>query len=120
MGLHSYYFAYFIASLLRRYSAHVKRSDTILNLCLRLISGTIRSTPVEWLSVLSIKKPSDIQRKSAPAREANKTDSNPDLPILQDIGNHGDIRLISRKPSWVKMDEIGYGTYVLDEIWKDK
>jgi len=41
-------------------SSHVKKIDTQLNSVMRIISGTIKSTPLQWLPVLANIKPSHI------------------------------------------------------------
>lgn len=41
-----------------------------------------------------------------------------DLSIHQDIQNRFNVRLPSRKPFWLKLNEIGYETYTPDEDWK--
>lgn len=62
------------------HSTHVKKVDTTINSCLRLITGTIKSTPLLWLPVLANILPSSIRRNGALAREAKKIYSNLDLP----------------------------------------
>jgi len=46
-------------------SAHTSQVDEQLNSTMRLISGTIRSTPLPWLSVLSNIEPPALRRKAA-------------------------------------------------------
>ena len=82
-------------------SAHTSRVDVQLNSTMRLISGTLRSTPLPWLPVLSnIEKPA-IRRKAATdklVKKIVKHDSWPDIfspPLL---------RLTSRKPLWLLLE----------------
>ena len=46
-------------------SPHVKRIDVKLNDTMRMISGTIRSTPIQWLPVLSHIPPPHLRRYNA-------------------------------------------------------
>ena len=46
-------------------SAHTSQVDTQLNCTMRLISGTLRSTPLRWLPVLSNIEPPALRRKAA-------------------------------------------------------
>ena len=46
-------------------SAHTSRVDVQLNCTMRLTSGTLRSTPLPWLPVLSNIEPPALQRKAA-------------------------------------------------------
>ena len=46
-------------------SAHTIRVDVQLNSTMRLISGTLRSTPLRWLPVLSNIEPPALRRKAA-------------------------------------------------------
>lgn len=79
-------------------SAHTNIIDTQLNTTMRLITGTIKSTPTQWLPVLSHITPPDLRRKDALLREFNKIMNNPELPIHDDIRDANISRLRSRKP----------------------
>jgi hypothetical protein len=79
-------------------SPHVKMVDVQLNHTMRLISGTIRSTPNHWLPVLSHIMPPTIRRSTALVREYNKILQNQQLPINTDIDDIGRNRLRSRNP----------------------
>lgn len=99
------------------HSSHAKRVDTTINNCLRTITGCIKSTPVPWLSVLANIPPPNIRRDAALAREARKTFENVDLPIHFDLSNRHGTRFSSRKPFWVKVNEIDYEHYDTKERW---
>jgi len=45
--------------------AHTSQVDVQLNSTMHLISGTLRSTPLEWLPVLSDIEPPALRRKAA-------------------------------------------------------
>lgn len=102
------------------HSVHAKKVDIALNNCLRLITGTIKSTPVEWLPVLANIIPASIRRNGALAREAKKVYADPNLPIHQDLVGRTDVRLKSRKPFWIKIDEINYQNYDAIDAWKNQ
>lgn len=99
------------------HSSHAKRVDITINNCLRTITGCIKSTPVPWLSVLANIPPPHIRRNAALAREAKKTFANLDLPIHSDINNRHGTRFASRKPFWVKIDDIDYEHYDMEQQW---
>lgn len=66
---------------------------------MRIISGTIRSTPTYWLPILSHIPPPDAQRKKALVREYQKIMDNSQLPLLNYVSYVERKRLISRHPA---------------------
>lgn len=62
-------------------SAHTQKVDTQLNETMRIISGTLKSTPTDWLPILSHIPPPDFRRKAALLREYKRIQGNPQLPI---------------------------------------
>lgn len=46
-------------------STHTPKVDTELNKAMRTITGTVKSTPIEWLASLSHIEPTDIRRRNA-------------------------------------------------------
>lgn len=100
------------------HSSHVKMVDTTLNHCLRTITGTIKSTPVPWLSVLANILPPHIRRDAALAREMKKINENLKLPIHRDLADRRGTRLVSRKPLCIKAEAIDYSTYSAEAEWK--
>lgn len=99
------------------HSAHTYLVDNVLNECQRIITGTIQSTPIQWLPVLSNIMPPKIRRNVALIREAEKIYSNPELPMHQDLYGRADIRLPSRNPFWMKVQELGYTNYSPKDEW---
>ena len=97
------------------HSTHVKKVDTTINSCLRLITRTRKSTPLPWLPVLANILPSSIRRNGALAREAEKIYSNLDVPIHLDLVNRTGVRLMSRKPFWMKISKIDFMNFEMDE-----
>ena len=77
-------------------SAHVHKIDVQLNRTMRIISGTVSSTPKNWLPALCNIIPPDIRRKSALLREYRKATQDPRLPLHNDLKNHIRNRLKSR------------------------
>lgn len=79
-------------------SAHTHRVDVQLNNTMRIVSGTLKSTPIHWLPVLSHIPPPDLRRKTALLREYEKIQDNPLLPIHADVNDLDKNRLRSRRP----------------------
>lgn len=81
---------------------HVKLVDTQINVALRIISGTVFSTPIPWIYVLSNITPTFILREQSALRECLKIRDNWELPIFTDLMSAPVIpRLKSRKPFWL-------------------
>lgn len=80
---------------------HTKKVDVEINKALRVISGSVQSTPVEWLYILSNLPPPFITRQEAALRECKKIAEATELPIHNDISSAPPTsRLKSRKPFW--------------------
>ena len=71
---------------------------------MRLISGTLRSTPLPWLPVLANIEPPALRRKAATDRLVTKVLTHDHWPIHHDILNPPQLRLTSRKPLWGVMN----------------
>lgn len=99
------------------HSAHTDRVDNVLNECQRIITGTIQSTPLPWLPVLSNIMPSNIRRNVALVREVEKIYADLDLPIHQDLNGRVGVRLPSRNPLWMKIQELGHTNYSPKDEW---
>jgi len=65
--------------------AHTSRVDVQLNSAMRLISGTLRSTPLPWLPVLSNIEPPALQRKVATDNLVEKIVKDDSWSIQPDI-----------------------------------
>ena len=84
-------------------SNHVSKVDTQLNTTMRIITGTISSTPTVWLPVLSNIVPANIRRNYVTKKAWDKYHNSPDqFPIMQDLNNLEMNRLKSRKPLWLE------------------
>ena len=73
--------------------------DVQLRQTMRIISGTLHSTPGYWLPVLSNIMPPHIRRQQALARLWSRMLNNKALPIHQDIAQTT-TRLRSHRPAW--------------------
>lgn len=69
-------------------SMHVNKIDTQLNAITRTITGNIKSTPLQWLPVLSNITSPHICRMYSLVREWNKCILNSDLPIHKDVNQN--------------------------------
>jgi hypothetical protein len=100
-------------------SVHVQKIDAQLNFSMRIITGTIRSTPIQWLPVLSNIVPPHIRRQSATWNSWNKFNSFPDsFPILSYVPENRIPRLKSRKPIW--SNNFLNSNFSYNEIWKSE
>lgn len=82
-------------------SVHTNKVDTQINRALRIVSGAVDPTEVEWLYVLSNVAPPQIARQEAALRECRKIEMDSDLPIFKDIASAPTtLRLQSRNPFW--------------------
>lgn len=73
---------------------------------MRLTSGTIKSTPLDWLPVLCDILPPELRRKEALLREYVKALSSPDSPLFTDLQQTVPNRLKSRKPPLLLAEEL--------------
>lgn len=80
-------------------STHTNKVDVQLNDALRTITGAVKSTPKEWLPVLSNIAPPHIRRQHALVKEFEKIQQNQRLPIHLDMELTRSDRLVSRKPA---------------------
>ncbi|KAF0721713.1 Uncharacterized protein FWK35_00024114 [Aphis craccivora] len=98
-------------------SSHCSKIDVQLNHSMRIISGTVKSTPIEWLPVLCNILPPHIRRKKAACREWSKYLSNTSLPLNQDTSNHN-LRLKSRKPAYLNTTRLIDNLYDGMDEWR--
>ena len=68
---------------------------------MRIISGTLRPTPLPWLPVLSNIPPPHLRREEASVKLLQKVLANHNLPLVADIVAHPKERLPSRRPIWL-------------------
>jgi len=77
-----------------------------LNSTMHLISGTLCSTPLPWLPVLSNTEPPARQRKAATDKLVEKIVKHDSWQIQPDILNPPLLRLTSRKPLWLDLQPV--------------
>jgi len=87
-------------------SPHTSRVDVQLNSAMRLISGTLRSTPLPWLPVLSNIEPPVLRRKAAADKLVEKIVKHDSWPIQPDILSPPLLQLTSRKPLWLDLQPV--------------
>jgi len=87
-------------------SAHTSRVDVQLNSTMRLISGTLRSTHLPWLPVLSNIEPPALRRKAATDKLVEKIVKHDSWPIQPDIPSPPLLQLTSRKPLWLDLQPV--------------
>ena len=88
------------------HSAHTSQVDVQLNSTTRLITGTLRSTPLPWLPVLSNIEPPALRRKAATHKLVEKIVKHDSWPIQPDILRPPLLRLTSRKPLWLDLQPV--------------
>jgi len=81
-------------------SAHTGLVDEQLNSTMRLISGTLRPTALQWLPVLADIEPPALRRKAATDSLVAKACAHESWPLHHDISNPPLFCLTSRKPLW--------------------
>lgn len=98
-------------------SAHTNVVDTQLHETMRIVSGTIKSTPLQWLPVLANIPPPVIRRKTALSKEWQKCCSNKLLPVHRDCSS-GVARLKSRKPPWKLGQQLIDDGFNSNDAWR--
>ena len=93
-------------------SAHTSEVD-VLNCTMRLISGTLRSTPLPWLPVLSNIEPPALRRKAVTHKLVEKIVKHDSWPIQPDILNPPLLQLTSRDPLWLELQPIAIKSRVV-------
>lgn len=98
-------------------SSHTGKVDVQLNNTMRIISGTIKSTPTQWLPILSNIPPPHIRRQYALFREYTKITNMPQLPIHLDVHDLDRNRLRSRRPTLTTASSLHRDGFKLTESW---
>ena len=90
---------------------------------MRLISGTLRSTPLPWLPVLSNIEPPALRRKAATDKLVEKIVKHDSWPIQSDVLSPPLLRLTSRKLLWLDLQPVAelfsHGTGTLRCLQKE-
>lgn len=77
---------------------HTKNVDAQLNQTMRIVSGCIKSTKLQWLLVLSHITPPEVCKHRAALKIIEKILNSPSLAIHDDVYNAPINRLKSRNP----------------------
>lgn len=85
---------------------------------MRIISGTVHSTPLTWLPALSNIAPPAIRRQSALLSQHRKILNNPQIPLHNDLQMPIVQRLKSRKPPIVTAIDLYHKGFNPKEAWK--
>ncbi|UYV80111.1 hypothetical protein LAZ67_18001732 [Cordylochernes scorpioides] len=96
-------------------SSHTDSIDAQLNQTMRLITGNMRPTPIDWLPYLSNIAPPDLRRKKSTSNLLSKIKANTKLPINTVLEIPPPTRLISRNPAWVADENVD-----LKEEWRNR
>lgn len=101
-------------------SFHTYKVDIELNKAMRLITGTVNSTRLEWLPALSNIAPPEIRRQSHLLALYRKVLENVQIPLNRDLTLPRIERLKSRKPP-INTAEILHSTeFNPKEVWKER
>jgi len=73
---------------------------------MRLISGTVRSTPLPWLPVHTNIEPTALRRRAATDKLITQAECHRDWPLYDDIFHPPPLRLESHKPLWRDLQTI--------------
>ena len=100
-------------------SCHTSLVDTQLNSTMRVVSGTVRSTPTPWLPVLSDIAPPDLRRKNALLREYQNAINSPNMPLHDDLQLPPPYRLKSRHPPLVSAVNLINNHFSVNKVWSE-
>jgi len=81
-------------------STHVSLVDDQLHSSMHLISGTVQSTPLPWLPVLTNIKPPPLRRRAATDKLITQAEWHRDWPLYDDVFHPPPLCLESCKPLW--------------------
>lgn len=95
-------------------SSHTHKIDVQLNSVMRIITGTLNSTPLPWLPVLANIEPPFLRHEAACIREYKKCRLY-ENSLLFDVIQYIPIqRIQSRKPTWMYDNKL----FVINQKWK--
>lgn len=101
-------------------SAHTNKVDTQINSAMRIITEAVKSTPTDWLPVLSNLSPPHLHRYNSLIREWNKWFSKTLHPIQNVINTSPNARLKSRKPTWRLVQILIWGKFYINTEWNNE
>jgi hypothetical protein len=100
-------------------SAHVHKLDVQLNNVMRLITGTVKSTELQRLPVLSNIAPPKLRRKAALFWELKNSWINEKSLLFEQLQDVPALRLRSRNPIWIDDPGPTNTVYDLLELWRE-
>lgn len=101
-------------------SQHSSKIDIEINKCMRIISGSVSSTPNDWLPVLCNIAPPSLRRENHLYHQWKKISLNPNLPLYNYMLNLPPERLVSRNASYSSGLQYFNGfTFDMTEHWKN-
>lgn len=99
-------------------SSHTYKVDVQLNNALRVITGSLKSTPLPWLSVLANIEPAPMRREAACRKEFMKCNFFKNSILFDVIQNPPSVRLKSRNPPWCLIESDS--SFDIKSKWKDQ
>lgn len=100
-------------------STHAKKVDIELNKSMRIITGTVKSTPLQWLPALSNIAPPPIRRQNNLLTLYSKILTNERVPLNKDLEVPPALRLKSRNPAVNTAKLLQASDFNPKEIWKE-
>jgi hypothetical protein len=97
-------------------SCHTNKIDVQTNSALRIISGTVKATPIPWLNVLANIAPSELRRYRAAKTIYNHCILYENSLLFEILQNKVNQRLSSRKPIWEILEQMK--NFKLEDEWK--
>lgn len=101
-------------------SSHCQLVDIQLRQTMRIISGTLRCTPSQWLPVLCNIAPPHLRRQQALVRLWCRIMENDALPVHHDVKWLSKPRLKSRKPACKTAVDLTSTEFNLRNAWRDE
>jgi hypothetical protein len=101
------------------HSAHVHKVDVQLNNTMRIISGTIKSTELHWLPVLTNIPPPKLRREAALFRELKNSRVYNKSLLYEQLEFAPPIRLRSRNPIWLDDPGPTNNNYEILDRWRN-
>ncbi|KAF0758812.1 Uncharacterized protein FWK35_00015717 [Aphis craccivora] len=101
-------------------SAHVKKIDTQLHSVMRVISGTVKSTLLQWLPVLINIAPPDLRRKQKLNNNIKKAGDRRNSLLVEKLEDIPTLRLKSRKPLWKTAKDLIRSGFETKKRWFDE
>ena len=101
-------------------SRHTHLVDVQLRHSMRIVTGTLLSTPVQWLPVLSNIPPPHIRRQKHLVHLWSRMLKNTTLPIHEDVSQLRSSRLKSRKPACKTALELINNQFNHNDTWRNE